>query len=53
MDWTDAYTKRLDGYGWVSPSLIEAPGLDGILKELVRREKAQWPPPVNWCGFVG
>ena len=36
----------------ISPPATGAPGLRGILTELVRREYVQWPPPVNWCNFV-
>ncbi len=36
----------------VSPRPTEAPGLNGIPRELVRRQDVQWPPPANWCGFV-
>jgi hypothetical protein len=30
----------------------EAPGLNGIPKELLRREEIPFPPPLNWCGFL-
>ncbi|KAI4134081.1 MAG: hypothetical protein LQ347_001815 [Umbilicaria vellea] len=32
----------------------EAPGLNGIPKELLRRQVSQLPstPPDNWCGFI-
>lgn len=38
--------------GGVSPRPTEAPGLNGIPQELLRRENVQYPPPANWCGFV-
>ncbi|KAG7008101.1 GTpase-activating protein GYP7 [Physcia stellaris] len=37
----------------MSPRPTEAPGLNGIPQELVRRQNVQYPPPPNWCGFVG
>ncbi|CAF9909933.1 MAG: hypothetical protein ALECFALPRED_006112 [Alectoria fallacina] len=36
----------------VSPRPTEAPGLNGIPQELLRRQDVQYPPPANWCGFV-
>ena len=36
----------------VSPRPTEAPGLNGIPRELLKRELVQFPPPDNWCGFV-
>ena len=36
----------------MSPRPTEAPGLNGIPKELMRRADVQYPPPDNWCGFV-
>ena len=36
----------------MSPRPTEAPGLNGLPKELVRRANVQYPPPPNWCGFV-
>lgn len=36
----------------VSPRPTEAPGLNGIPRELVKRQYIQFPPPANWCGFV-
>lgn len=36
----------------VSPRPTEAPGLNGIPRELLKRENVQYPPPANWCGFV-
>lgn len=36
----------------VSPRPTEAPGLNGIPQELLRRQDVQFPPPANWCGFV-
>ncbi|KAI4158788.1 MAG: hypothetical protein LQ342_007135 [Letrouitia transgressa] len=36
-----------------SPRPTEAPGLNGIPKELLRRDDSViFPPPANWCGFV-
>lgn len=37
----------------MSPRPTEAPGLNGIPQELVRRQNVQYPPPPNWCGFIG
>lgn len=40
-------------YAGVSPRPTEAPGLNGIPKELVRREQdVIYPPPPSWCGFI-
>ncbi|KAL9029185.1 MAG: hypothetical protein Q9180_007061, partial [Flavoplaca navasiana] len=37
----------------VSPRPTEAPGLNGIPNELLRRqEDIIYPPPAGWCGFV-
>ncbi|KAL8731230.1 MAG: hypothetical protein Q9181_004373 [Wetmoreana brouardii] len=37
----------------VSPRPTEAPGLQGIPKELKRRQQnVIYPPPANWCGFI-
>ncbi|KAI9880376.1 MAG: hypothetical protein M1830_003693 [Pleopsidium flavum] len=37
-----------------SPLPTEAPGLGSIPKELLRRQNSvPYPPPNNWCGFVG
>ncbi|KAL8800198.1 MAG: hypothetical protein Q9182_005356 [Xanthomendoza sp. 2 TL-2023] len=37
----------------VSPRPTDAPGLNGIPKELVRRQQdVIYPPPPNWCGFI-
>ena len=37
----------------MSPRPTEAPGLNGIPRELRRRQNHyQYPPPPNWCGFV-
>ncbi|KAL8912369.1 MAG: hypothetical protein Q9172_007514 [Xanthocarpia lactea] len=37
----------------VSPRPTEAPGLNGIPKELVRRQQDLiFPPPPDWCGFI-
>ncbi|MCJ1385118.1 hypothetical protein MMC17_008237 [Xylographa soralifera] len=37
----------------ISPRPTEAPGLNGIPKELlVRQGEVPFPPPNNWCGFV-
>ncbi|KAL8788981.1 MAG: hypothetical protein Q9213_001390 [Squamulea squamosa] len=37
----------------VSPRPTEAPGLNGIPRELFRRQQdVIYPPPPNWCGFV-
>ena len=38
----------------MSPRPTEAPGLNGIPRELRRRQNVQYqyPPPPNWCGFV-
>ncbi|KAI4107819.1 MAG: hypothetical protein LQ339_002429 [Xanthoria mediterranea] len=38
----------------VSPRPTDPPGLNGIPKELVRRQQDLiYPPPQGWCGFVG
>lgn len=37
----------------ISPRPTEAPGSNGIPQELRRRQNVQYPPPANWCGFVG
>lgn len=34
----------------VSPRPTEAPGLNGMPRELVKR--VLFPPPDNWCGFI-
>ena len=38
----------------MSPRPTEAPGLNGIPKELLRRQNNDYifPPPDNWCGFI-
>ncbi len=37
-----------------SPLPTEAPGLGLIPRELLRKqESVPYPPPKNWCGFVG
>ena len=36
----------------MSPRPTEAPNLRGIPKELMPRGNLQFPPPVNWCGFI-
>ncbi|KAL9628397.1 MAG: hypothetical protein Q9204_005911 [Flavoplaca sp. TL-2023a] len=37
----------------VSPRPTEAPGLNGIPNELLRRqEDIIYPPPAGWCGFI-
>lgn len=37
-----------------SPLPIEVPGLGLIPKELLRKQNSVlYPPPNNWCGFVG
>ncbi|KAL8767692.1 MAG: hypothetical protein Q9209_005872 [Squamulea sp. 1 TL-2023] len=37
----------------VSPRPTEAPGLNGIPRELFRRQQdVIYPPPPNWCGFI-
>lgn len=38
----------------ISPVPTEAPGLNGIPKELRKRALQTFidPPPANWCGFV-
>ncbi|KAL8916973.1 MAG: hypothetical protein Q9208_008228 [Pyrenodesmia sp. 3 TL-2023] len=37
----------------VSPRPTDAPGINGIPKELRRRQQdVQYPPPDNWCGLV-
>ncbi|KAI4265645.1 MAG: hypothetical protein L6R38_009267 [Xanthoria sp. 2 TBL-2021] len=37
----------------VSPRPTEAPGFNGIPKELVRRQQdIIYPPPAGWCGFI-
>ena len=37
----------------MSPRPTEPPGLNGIPRELRRRQNQyQYPPPPNWCGFV-
>lgn len=35
----------------MSPRPTEAPGLNGLPKEL-KRQNVRYPPPENWCGFV-
>ena len=30
----------------------EAPGQNGIPRELLRRAQPPYPPPVNYCGFI-
>ena len=30
----------------------EAPGQNGIPRELLRRAQPPFPPPVNYCGFI-
>ncbi|KAL8689414.1 MAG: hypothetical protein Q9218_004914 [Villophora microphyllina] len=38
--------------GW-TPRPTEAPGLNGVPKELMRRQQnVIFPPPANWCGFI-
>ncbi|KAL8659196.1 MAG: hypothetical protein Q9202_007237 [Teloschistes flavicans] len=38
--------------GW-TPRPTEAPGLNGLPKELMRRQQnVIYPPPANWCGFI-
>lgn len=38
----------------ISPLPTEAPGLNGIPKELKPRQNALiYPPPNNWCGLIG
>lgn len=38
----------------MSPKPTEAPGSNGIPKELLRRQNHNYvfPPPDNWCGFI-
>lgn len=37
-----------------SPLPTEAPGFGSIPKELLRKQnQVPYPPPANWCGFVG
>lgn len=37
----------------VSPQPTDAPGYNGIPKELRRRQQdVIYPPPDNWCGFI-
>ncbi|KAL8723906.1 MAG: hypothetical protein Q9166_008224 [cf. Caloplaca sp. 2 TL-2023] len=37
----------------VSPRPTEAPGLNGVPKELMRRQQnVIYPPPPGWCGFI-
>ena len=38
----------------MSPRPTEAPGLNGMPKELLRRQNTNYvfPPPDNWCGFI-
>lgn len=37
----------------VSPRPTEAPGFNGVPKELIRRQQnILYPPPANWCGFI-
>ena len=37
----------------ISPRPTEAPGLNGIPKELKPRQQAlAYPPPVEWCGLI-
>ncbi|KAI4199815.1 MAG: hypothetical protein LQ350_004345 [Teloschistes chrysophthalmus] len=38
--------------GW-TPRPTEAPGVNGVPKELMRRQQnVIYPPPSNWCGFI-
>ncbi|KAL8823715.1 MAG: hypothetical protein Q9191_005608 [Dirinaria sp. TL-2023a] len=38
----------------ITPMPTEAPGLNGIPKELKPRQNAlTYPPPKNWCGLIG
>ncbi|KAL8949742.1 MAG: hypothetical protein Q9222_004173 [Ikaeria aurantiellina] len=37
----------------VSPRPTQAPGYNGVPKELLRRQQnIIYPPPANWCGFI-
>lgn len=36
-----------------SPRPTEAPGLNGVPRELLKRSVLPYPPPPAWCGFVG
>ena len=44
--------KNLVAMTGISPIPTEAPGLNGIPRELKPRENIQNPPPPNWCGFI-
>lgn len=37
----------------ISPRPTEAPGLNGLPRELLKRSALPFPPPSSWCGFVG
>ena len=37
----------------MSPRPTEAPGSNGVPIELRKRGNVPYPPPPNWCGFVG
>ena len=37
----------------MSPRPTEPPGSNGVPRELLKRVAGiQFPPPLNWCGFV-
>ncbi|SLM38862.1 Concanavalin A-like lectin/glucanase, subgroup [Lasallia pustulata] len=56
MPWLEPTATPTGVMASVGMSLLptEAPGLNGIPKELLRRQASQvpYPPPNNWCGFV-
>lgn len=55
MPWMGAMetAKSLVATTGISPIPTEAPGLNGIPKELKPRGNIQYPPPLNWCGLIG
>lgn len=56
MPWLEPSATPTGVMASVGMSLLptEAPGFNGIPKELLRRQTTQLPyhPPDNWCGFV-
>ena len=38
----------------ISPRPTNPPGSNGVPRELLRRKAdIEFPPPANWCGFIG